>query len=142
MNTAGFRVNHGAVESEVIEGEAVVVNMETGKYFCLNTTGATIWQWLDRGARSDDIVATLASAFGIDPSGLRKGVDAFLEALRREGMVIPFEVAGGALPMPSGGLGATFVEPQLETYTDMQEFLLVDPVHEIDEKSIPQKPKD
>ena len=32
-----------------------------------------------------------------------------------------------------------FAVPTLEVFTDMKEFLLVDPIHEVDERGLPQR---
>ena len=38
---------------------------------------------------------------------------------------------------PSDGLRAPFVAPELKRYADMQDLLLLDPVHDVDEKGWP-----
>jgi len=45
-----FTVNAPAVVSEVIDGEAVILNLRSGHYFSALHTGAVVWEWIDGGA--------------------------------------------------------------------------------------------
>ena len=38
-----FEVNSPAVVSEVIDGEAVIMNLKSGNYFSIQNSGAVIW---------------------------------------------------------------------------------------------------
>ncbi len=68
-----------------------------------------------------------------DPAGIRASVDRLIDELLSQGLLV--EVAPASGPdrqrLPDGRV--PFADPQLHTYTDMQEFMLVDPLHEVDE---------
>ena len=132
-------VKRGAVQAEVIDGEAVVINMETGKYFCLNGAGATIWQWLEQGAGAEAMVAALTAGNGAGTADARAALLGFLEALNKEELLAVHDGAGASCRLPSSpATAADLLSPDIEVFTDMQQFLLVDPVHEIDEDGIPR----
>jgi hypothetical protein len=77
-----------------------------------------------------------------------EGADAFaapsvqelLDQMLREGLIVP-----GAGPAPSPSSVASpatkkaFEPPTLAVYTDMQELLLLDPIHDVDETGWPQR---
>jgi hypothetical protein len=64
--------------------------------------------------------------------------------LSTEGLVVPLEEDAASpdstnrqpLPEPSG-----FEPPVLEKFTDMQDLILLDPVHEVDERGWPHVPR-
>jgi hypothetical protein len=45
-------------------------------------------------------------------------------------------------PLPADVLPAAFVAPVLHKHTDMQDLLLLDPIHEVDETGWPSVKKD
>lgn len=49
MNSASqFRINAPTVISETIDGEAIIINLDTGAYYSLRETGAAVWQLIDK----------------------------------------------------------------------------------------------
>lgn len=134
MDNQVYKVNAGAVQSDIIDGEAVVIHTETGRYFCMNPAGSTLWQWLAGGASAASMVEALAAG-GADRTAVAEAVGEFLQVLVRENLVVETPTPEGR-PAPTGG---AFQVPRVEVYTDMEQFLLVDPVHEIDGEGIPKK---
>jgi hypothetical protein len=71
---------------------------------------------------------------------MKRTVASFLEELEREKIIIPRTSALGnsAVPAPNGetsvGAASVFAPPALEKYTDMQELLQVDPIHDVDDE--------
>lgn len=54
-----FRIKSPQVIHEMIDGEVVIVNLETGDYYSLADTGERIWAAVERAASVDDIVAEI-----------------------------------------------------------------------------------
>jgi len=77
------------VVSEVIEGQAVLLNLRSGKYFRLNRTGTVVWQELERGQSPEAASASLAREFGEPEDRVRQDVDAILTELVAKGLVEP-----------------------------------------------------
>ncbi len=48
----------------------------------LNDTGRFLWEWLEKGAEADELVAALLAEYDVDEATARAGVDAFLEKLK------------------------------------------------------------
>ena len=65
---------------------------------------------------------------------------AFLDALVAEGLVS--DTPGTEKRTVEVALPATFTAPNLETFTDLQELLMLDPIHEVDAAGWPHKPAD
>ncbi len=70
------------------------------------------------------------SAFDVPGDELEPVVIAFLDRLAEEQLLTPAEVE--APPPAAPGPVGDWAEPQLQSFSDMQELLLLDPVHEIE----------
>lgn len=115
--------NRPSVLDEVFDGEAVLVNLETGRYFALSPTATKVWTALGDGLIWDELLRATGSA--VDGTELL----AFAIALQRESL-IAVEGTLPALPAerPEPSAGA----PTFEVFTDMEDLLRLDPIHDID----------
>jgi hypothetical protein len=122
---------------ETIEGETIMINGETGNYYSLNSVGSAIWRAIEANAAPDQIVRFIAARYEAPRDEIRAAVNDFLAELEREELV----VRGGAAGEPRLELLAVdsavsttspFSRPSLEKHTDMQDLILLDPVHEVD----------
>jgi hypothetical protein len=120
---------------EELEGEFIIINLDTGVYFSMNAVGAKIWRGLLQRAPESSIVDNLTRTFGGDPS-IGGAVKAFLESLLQAKLIQPTSNPGtlvdegaGSVPAP----GTTFIAPVLEQYQDMRDLLLLDPIHDVNE---------
>jgi hypothetical protein len=130
-----FRINRPQVICQTIEGEVVVINLQTGSYYSLTGAAAAIWDALEHGAAPAQITNTLSAHFTDCDAGLENIVDNFLNELRGESLIVSAE--NGALIANGAVNGAQtkrekFIRPALKKFTDMQELLLLDPIHEVD----------
>lgn len=140
-----FRVNRPEVISETIDGETVVVDFESGNYYSLDQTGAVIWGLLDDSATVGEIVETLAHQYTTSSETIVSAVAELLAQLEREGLIVPDDgqrPRGERKSLPpeaaaAGSSGRPFEAPVLHKYTDMQELLLLDPIHEVDDAGWP-----
>jgi Coenzyme PQQ synthesis protein D (PqqD) len=133
--TKGFRVNSPNVIHETIEGEVILIDLKTGTYYSLRETGAAVWQALQNGVGEDGIAAELRSRYDASDEQIRDAVRELLAELEREGLIRADdgEAAPAATPSASdNGAGRLpFAAPVLEKHTDMQDLILLDPVHEV-----------
>jgi len=136
--TQALRVNSPAVTSETFEGEVVIINLKSGSYYSLSGLGAEIWNVIEVGVPMDRIVDGATVAFGGDDT-TRDAILGFLSRLRDEDLIV--QEALPADPQETevsfGGNGAVFTAPVLNKYTDMEQLLLLDPIHEVDEAGWP-----
>ena len=58
-----FCINEPGVISEVIEGEAIVLNFESGTYYSLNDSYLALWEGIARGVPAGDLPAHLAQRY-------------------------------------------------------------------------------
>jgi hypothetical protein len=131
-----FRINTPQVINEVIDGEAVIINLGSGDYFSLRGSGSYIWQAIDAGADAVTIVDAFVAADLGSRDVVAPAITALLEQLVVEGLVVPAEPGEGRVALAAPG-GSSFDPPALEKFTDMQDLILLDPVHEVDERGWP-----
>lgn len=140
-----YQVNNPKIVYETIEGETVIVDLATGSYYSLTGVGSIVWTELATGRPVQEIVERLANAYDAAPPDIETAVQALLQELAREQLVTfespaetpPFVESTSANDRDPSATRAHFVVPHLTKFSDMQELLLLDPVHEVDETGWP-----
>jgi Coenzyme PQQ synthesis protein D (PqqD) len=145
MSSQRLKINTPPVIHQLLDGEVIVVNLDSGTYYSLDGTAATIWEAIDRGASLGETIADAAARYDAPAAAVERAVTTFVDELRREELVVAEAANGAERPGPTRTNGApaarvTFTEPVLNKYTDMQELLLLDPIHEVDESGWPNTP--
>jgi hypothetical protein len=79
-------VNEMVVAAE-LEGEAVLLNVETGIYYGLDEVGTRIWKCLEEGLTREDMVLRLLDEYDVEASALRRDVSEFLATLESNGLI-------------------------------------------------------
>ena len=138
-----YRVNSPKVILETFADEVVIVNLDSGNYYSTDKTGAEIWALVANGAT----VAEISHQIGLRYEALEQDIDlairAWIEQLLQEDLIVPFQ-ADASRPVSAiaspGKVKQPFEPPVLQKYTDMQELLLLDPIHEVDETGWPNVP--
>ena len=135
MSTPLYRVNTPAVASKIIDGEAVLIHFTSGHYYSTDQTGAAIVELLD-GRTVSDVADAIRSAYTGDADAISQAVSAFVDQLVAEGLVVVAD-APSASPMPPLEGSGAFVTPELNRYADLQDLLVLDPIHDTDEAGWP-----
>lgn len=68
---------------------AVLLNLQTKRYFSLNETGTRIWQLVQQTADEETIVATLLGEYEVDEPMARTEVRRILDELIEAQLIIP-----------------------------------------------------
>ena len=135
--TMRFTVNNPEVINETIDGESVMINLRTGNYYSLTGSGADVWAAIECTASAPEIVDHLCQRYGAPRDRVEADVQRLLAELRAEDLVVPAN-GDGAQRLPDGRThGDPYEPPALEKYTDMQDLILLDPVHEVDDRGWP-----
>lgn len=127
------------VVAEVIDGEAIILDLRAGSYFATEGVGAVAWTAVVEGSSSERVVAS-ASAFYGDAPAAGDDVAALLEAMLAAGLLVTSDeapVEGGDLPWP-----ADYVTPHLERHDDLQDMMQLDPIHDTDATGWPMPAPD
>ena len=138
---ARFEVNAPAVVAEEFDQEIVVVNLETGEYFATRGVGAEIWRRLALGATVGAVLEHLTQRFDASQATVVEACRPFVSKLLDSGLLRVSETADGhpSADDPAQAIPTqeSFEAPVLEVYDDMQDLLVLDPIHEVEETGWP-----
>jgi hypothetical protein len=70
-----------------LDGETVILNLDTGIYYGLNRTGTRIWQLLADERSLDDLIEALRREYGLGAAEC-ESVAAFTQKLAEAGLLI------------------------------------------------------
>ena len=68
---------------------AVVLDIQTKKYFSLNDTGARIWALIREGLAIDDMISVLLDEYDVSRSAASEAVSSLVESLASEKLIEP-----------------------------------------------------
>jgi len=134
-----YRVDTENIMHETIDGEVVIVNLETGTYYAFDGTGELIWDLLSGdGASVEQLVDAACASYLGSTEDISAGVTRFFNTLQKEQMlVVADSVANTAPAVVDRAAEVEFELPKLNIYTDMEALLLADPIHEVESDGWP-----
>ncbi len=111
--------------SETIDGETVLIDAEKGVLFLLSGLGPWIWNRFTGGADRTAVIEAVAATFG-EPAAASTAT--FIDSLVASEMLVAAEgTSAEATALPE-----SFVAPAMETFEDISEIIMMDPIHEVD----------
>jgi coenzyme PQQ synthesis protein D (PqqD) len=133
----GLQPHAPAVVSETIDGEVIVIHLERGSYFSLRGSAADVWALVEQGCAEAQIPEALTARYpAAAPGDVAEEVARFLRNLREEGLVVDGDGAPASAPELEQ-TGSAFDPPRLEKYTDLQDLIMLDPIHEVEPEGWP-----
>jgi Coenzyme PQQ synthesis protein D (PqqD) len=72
-----------------VEGEVVLLDPSTDKYFALNDVGTRCWQLLAEHGDLEEVLARMLDEFEVEEPTLRADVEALVAKLSAHGLVVP-----------------------------------------------------
>ena len=133
-----LRVNTPGVIHEAIDGEVVIVNVDKGLYFSSDGVGAKLWSLITGAESVDSLVKWASETYDAPADVVVQDVQAFVTQLQENELVVPLDAAPEAeAAADSSPNPATYSKPELNVYSDMEELLLLDPVHDTTEEGWP-----
>lgn len=142
-----LKVNAPNVVHETIDGETILLDLNTGNYYSLDGPGALIWEYIEKTGNWKKTIEILAAGNAAKKDEIAESVTAFVNELVDEKLLIH-----GASGNPDGDVSeietglkqaaASYAALKVNKYSDMQDLLLLDPIHEVDEKGWPESKSD
>jgi hypothetical protein len=125
-----LRADRPSVIDEVFDGEAVVVHLGTGSYYALNAAATQVWELVREGTTPSRLVETVSERSGEEAGRL---ASSFLGELIEEKLLVACDEADvvDSRQMAGDGREAWRGPPELRRFDDLQELLLVDPIHDV-----------
>jgi hypothetical protein len=125
-------INSSNVVCDTIDGEVLAIRSDNGAYYSMRGAGATAWAAIVSGAPLDAAAEAVAAHHGAEGATVRADLATFAEQLAGELLVIAAPESDAAIELPVETRGTPWETPVFEKYTDMEDLLLFDPIHEVD----------
>ena len=78
---------------QVVEGEAIVVDLASGKTVGLNTAGTFLWTHIDGGHDAAALAIALAGEFSLSREEAESDTDVFLSEMTTRTLIVDAEAA-------------------------------------------------
>jgi hypothetical protein len=83
--------NNPNVHWTVLEGEAVLLNLDNGIYYTLNRVGTVIWEFFTGHQSFESILASICERFEVTREQAREDLEALVTRLHQEGLIVTKE---------------------------------------------------
>ncbi len=145
LSAQRYELNNPPVIAELVEGEVIAIDLEGGSYYSLLGPAAQVWSAILAGGSAQEILAAVVPAPAV--GSLEGSLDGFLNALLAEQLIRPAVArphrAAQASPAmqsrPAVAIAPLAPWPaealRFDRFTDMQDLLTLDPIHEVDEEA-------
>ena len=128
-----YVLNEPKMFADITDGIAIVINSETGIYYGFNAFGTAVLQALMQGVSEEDVLAALKGLTGA-PADMEARFQTFMNELKTKELIV--EGAGSGVANIDVSVAATDnFELSVKEYSDAQELLLADPIHEVKEET-------
>lgn len=132
-----FRINEPQVIAEEIDGEAIILNFESGTYYSLNESAMGIWRSIQAGYPCSAILGKWKETYAGDGEQVATEFTTFWQQIQEEGLIVPAAPSATPAAPPPVAVVRHYERPILNKFTDLQNLLLLDPIHDVDELGWP-----
>ena len=133
-----YRVSPSSnVSARSFGDEVIAANFVRGVYYSLLGPAAQIWEGLMAGVPRERVIAEVAALSDAEPAAFVAASDVLIEALLAEGLLVEGAPAETKAWQAMAGNEGPYGLPALERFTDMEDLLLLDPVHDVEEMGWP-----
>ena len=126
-----YQLNETKMFADIADGVAIVINSETGIYYGMYDLGTAVFEKLISGVDYEDILTALKKMKNV-PQNVEQKLKAFVEDLCAKELLIKISA-------PAKNETFFFDEDlfpdglEVKEYSDAQELLMADPIHEVKE---------
>ena len=129
-----YQLNAAKMFYDMADGQAIVINFETGMYYGMSSLGSAVLDALIAGNPAGEVLSSLKALKGC-PGDIGDRLEEFLDALVKKDILRKAEQAAQAgesgPAIPEGALEEGFALTVNE-YAEAADLILADPVHEVD----------
>jgi hypothetical protein len=122
-NQLRIRINEPAVIFDEADGEYVVINLLTGHYFRLDSISSRLWKALAETPTKEELFASTENS-----ADLQAAWPAIAENLLAAGLIEEVELSAVSPALATWSFNGF----ELQSFTDLEDILGLDPIHEVD----------
>jgi Coenzyme PQQ synthesis protein D (PqqD) len=152
LPTTPMTVDPEQVTHQTVDDEVIIIQLKRGNYFSLSGPGRQIWILLCAGIPPAEIPTQLRDRYSAEPEAIESSVSELVTTLLEESLIeagpaghpaqdraVATEEAGSG---HANGDRVPFMPSKLQKYTDLQDYLLIDPIHGVAEAGWPTERED
>lgn len=124
-----FKLNDAKMFSDIADGVAIVINSETGIYYGMNELGSVVFEAILAGSSLKNLGQRLKELPGA-PADMQTHLEAFVSELQRFEILLPSSANPSEVTFPPNLTPSDF-SLSVQEFSDAQELLLADPIHEV-----------
>lgn len=135
-----YQLDSTNIAQEVFGNEAVLINIPLGKYYSIRgTTGIRVLELLQKPANTETVLATIQNEFQSDKISAKVEIEYLLSQLENENIITETSLTDPVISEESP-IKLPYEKVELEIFDDMQELILLDPIHDVESfRGWPQK---
>ena len=120
--------NEQQVAAKVMDGEAIIINLGTGIYYSLGTTGGFIWSLVEKRPSIQEIIRRVVEQYEVGEAEATRDVLRLSADLCAEGLAVASnDGLAGSIEPQTGVPRQPYYAPTIEKFTDMAEMFALDP---------------
>lgn len=128
---AKYALNESKMFADITDGIAIIINSETGIYYGADTLGTAVVERLFAGASTEAVSAALKALPGA-PEDVDARLDALVKTMLEKEIAVEGNAADAEAKFPPDAVKDGW-EMTIQEFSDAQELLLADPIHEVKE---------
>ena len=142
MVNVQYSINRNKVIFEKFDHEIILINLENGNYFSIRQVALIIWELIEKGLDRSSVISTIAKIYNTTFEKIENDLTKFFEELLKESLIGITESANNVFDTNVKDetiekQNKPYSKPVLEIYKDMQDLILLDPIHEVDDTGWP-----
>ncbi|PIZ04601.1 MAG: hypothetical protein COY58_02290 [Gammaproteobacteria bacterium CG_4_10_14_0_8_um_filter_38_16] len=142
MKTA-YKIRQTKIIYEILQTDVVLIDFDTGDYYNLVHVAKQIWQLIEKQASLEQMVELLAQHYQREQATISDDIKHFIQQLLENQLIEPIIEAKNTLTLSDiteiTSHDQHYIPPQLQKYSDVQDLLLIDPIHTVSEAGWPEK---
>ena len=124
-----YRHNDEHVAAEEFDGEFVLIHFARGTYFSLRHAAVDVWRQFRNGADPVVVAGRICERFSITAESGPAELKRCIQELIDQNLLCEVEAPG---PPVEDWSSKAWAAPAVEVYSDLQDLIVLDPVHEVD----------
>src|SRR5262245_15901231 len=79
------------VVAKVMDGEAIIINLQNGIYYSMDKAGGLVWEMIERKYTIEETITAITRRYSVSRADAQRDVEQLLEKLLEENLVTPSE---------------------------------------------------
>ena len=134
-----YKINESKAISETIDGETIIINLETGYYYSVNKTATIIWNEIQKNNPVKNISHIILNHYEVDTDTAEKSIAEIISLFLKDDLIMELDsnVSPDVQEQQTSMVKQKFIIPWIERYDDMARALTSDPDHDVNEEGWP-----